>query len=53
MSDGITYPVSRNMFYITDLQLQPLTDPSKQEQLREELIAALDENLPDRATSTM
>ncbi len=42
-----------DMFYITDLQLQPLTDPSKQEQLREELIAALDENLPDRATSIM
>ncbi len=38
-----------DMFYITDLQLQPLTDPSKQEQLREELIFVLDNFKPDKA----
>jgi [protein-PII] uridylyltransferase len=31
-----------DMFYITDLQLQPLTDPGKQEQLRDELVFVLD-----------
>lgn len=39
-----------DMFYITDLQLQPLTDPSKKEQLREELIFVLDNFKPDKAT---
>lgn len=31
-----------DMFSITDLQLQPLSDPAKQEKLREELIYVLD-----------
>ncbi|MEQ1485617.1 [protein-PII] uridylyltransferase [Methyloglobulus sp.] len=42
-----------DMFYITDLHLQPLTDPSKQELLREELTFVLDENMPDRVTLNM
>ncbi len=42
-----------DMFYITDLQLQPLTDPSKQELLRQELIFVLDENMPDKVTLNM
>ena len=37
-----------DMFYITDLQLQPISDTDKQAQLREELISAL-ENKPKRA----
>jgi [protein-PII] uridylyltransferase len=37
-----------DMFYINDLQLQPLSEPSKQEQLREELIFVLDNIKPDK-----
>ena len=40
-----------DMFYITDLQLQPLSDPSRQEQLREELIYVLDDIKPKKATN--
>ena len=38
-----------DMFYITDLQLQPLSDPIKQEQLREELLYALDDIQPKKS----
>ncbi len=38
-----------DMFYITDLQLQPLSDPGKQEQLREELLYALDNIKPKKS----
>jgi len=37
-----------DMFYITDLQLRPLTDTSKQERLREELVFVLDEIMPEK-----
>jgi [protein-PII] uridylyltransferase len=40
-----------DMFYITDLQLQPLTDSSKQEQLREELIFVLDDFKPNKTAN--
>ncbi len=39
-----------DMFYITNLQLQPLTDLSKQQQLREALVSALDGTIQDKAT---
>jgi [protein-PII] uridylyltransferase len=39
-----------DMFYITDLQLQPLSDPNKQELLRQELVCALDEIMPDKSS---
>jgi [protein-PII] uridylyltransferase len=35
-----------DMFYITDLKLQPVTDFDKQEQLREELLYVLDDTKP-------
>ena len=38
-----------DMFYITDLQLQPLSDPIKQKQLREELLYALDDIQPKKS----
>jgi [protein-PII] uridylyltransferase len=38
-----------DMFYITDLQLQPISDASKQ-QLREELIYVLDNTKPKKVT---
>ncbi|MSS76133.1 MAG: hypothetical protein EXR90_04490 [Methyloglobulus sp.] len=39
---------AEDMFYITDLQRQPLTDPYKQEQLREELLYVLDKIKPKK-----
>ncbi|WP_411726903.1 [protein-PII] uridylyltransferase [Methyloglobulus sp.] len=39
-----------DMFHITDLQSQPISDPGKQEQLREELIYVLDNIKPKNAT---
>ena len=42
-----------DMFHITDLKLQPLTDPSRQALLREELIFVLDSNKPDKAAYTV
>ncbi len=38
-----------DIFYITDLQLQPLADTSKQEQLRDELVFVLDDVKPNKA----
>ncbi len=38
-----------DMFSITDLELHPLADPAKQEQLREELIYVLDNIKPKKA----
>ena len=40
---------AEDMFYITDLQLQPLSDLAKQSLLREELISVLDSNKPYKA----
>ena len=42
-----------DMFYITDLQSQPLADPAKQEQLREALIYVLDDIKPKKAASAV
>lgn len=41
-----------DMFYITDMQSQPILDSSKQEKLREELIYVLDNTKPKKASST-
>jgi [protein-PII] uridylyltransferase len=38
-----------DMFYITDLQLNPLSDPDKQELLRQELLYVLDDIKPKKA----
>jgi [protein-PII] uridylyltransferase len=40
---------AEDMFYITDLKLQPLSDVSRQEQLREELLYVLDKIKPKKA----
>ena len=42
-----------DMFYITDLESQPIVDPAKQNQLREELIYALDSIKPKKAMSAV
>ncbi len=42
-----------DMFSITDLQLQPLSDPSRQEKLREELIYVLDNIKAKKPTNTV
>ncbi len=39
-----------DMFYITDLQSQPLSDPDRQERLRDELIYVLDNIKPKKTT---
>jgi [protein-PII] uridylyltransferase len=39
---------AEDMFYITDLQRQPLTDANRQEQLREELLYVLDNIKPKK-----
>ncbi|MEQ1558350.1 MAG: [protein-PII] uridylyltransferase [Methyloglobulus sp.] len=39
---------AEDIFYITDLQLQPISDTSKQEQLREEILLALDNIKPKK-----
>ncbi|NOS72959.1 MAG: ACT domain-containing protein, partial [Methyloglobulus sp.] len=41
-----------DMFYITDMQSQPILDSSKQEKLREELIYVLDNTKPKKASNT-
>ncbi len=38
-----------DIFYLTDLQLQAISDPDKQGQLREELVYALDNSKPKKA----
>jgi len=40
---------AEDMFSITDLQGEPITDPDKQEQLRQELIRVLDSHAPKQA----
>ncbi len=42
-----------DMFYITNLESQPIVDPAKQNQLREELIYALDSIKPKKAMSAV
>ncbi|MBK8814252.1 MAG: [protein-PII] uridylyltransferase [Methylococcaceae bacterium] len=42
-----------DMFSITDLDLNPLSDPVKQERLREELISALDNVKPKKTATTL
>lgn len=40
-----------DIFYITDLQLQPISDANKQEHLREELVYVLDNVKPKKAVT--
>ena len=42
-----------DMFHITDLQSQPISDLGKQEQLREELIYVLDNIKPEKAANAV